>query len=356
MVSKDMRIGHYVESRGDRCHWAGLLLMLLVAIALAGCTQVAPSSTPIPTPTATVAPTPKLPTQLQEGVLPTPDPDRLDELSHLLSLVPADFSTAVFVDVRSIETSPLLQSTFDLKGIGLPAILPTTATKLLDGVGVAAGPEGGGSLAVLDGSIDIESLLQLVTGLGLPILVPEPETYRGHRLWNIDAFGLTLTVGEADPTTVVLSSGLYLENVSNLDLVKDSLDSFDGLAPRWLNDPINERLLSRLPSGFVTTLLARCGDLAHLAAVIELPGCAGAVVSAESLGGDGVVIYGLIAFEDATLASAGLQLALERIEADGGLPFGDVIAGQEEELVWIRVLVDTSQVNQVLKALSQPNQ
>ena len=123
-----------------------------------------------------------------------------------------------------------------------------------------------------------------------------------------------------------------------------------------LDDPINTRLLNRLPSGSVTTLLARCDDLARLAVVIDLPGCAGAAVSAESLGADGLVIYGLVAFEDATLASAGLQSALGRVEDEGGLPLGEVTAGQEEELVWIRVLIDTSQVAEALKALSQPTQ
>ena len=225
----------------------------------------------------------------------------------------------------------------------------------LDGVGVVAGPDGKGSLAVLDGSIDVESLLQLAGGFGIALGGPEPEAYRDHRVWNIDVFGLTVAVGEADVTTVVLSSGLVSENVSSLDLVKGSLDSFDGLAPRWLADPVNARLLNRLPSGFVTTLLARCGDIAQLAAVIDLPGCAGAAVSAESLGAERLVIYGLIAFESATLASAGLQLAIQQIEADGGLPFGDVTAGEEGELVWIRALIDTSQLAQALRALSQPH-
>ena len=254
-----------------------------------------------------------------------------------------------------MEGSPLLKSAFDLEGLGVPGIVPTAAISLLDGAGVVTGPPGDGSLAVLDGSIDVESLLQLASGFGIALGGPEPETFRDHRVWSIDAFGLTLAVGEADATTVVVSSGFFSENVSSLDLVKGSLDSFDGLAPRWLDNPINERLLNRLPSGFVTTLLARCGDLARLTPVIDLPGCA-AAASAESLGADGVVIYGLIAFDDATLASAGLKLAIQRIEADGGLPFGEVTAGQEEELVWTRVLIDTAQVAQALKALSQPAQ
>ena len=357
-----MRFSRYVESREHRRRWAGLLLFLLAAIVLAGCTQAATSSTPVPTatatptpiPTATTAPTPNLPIKLENGVLPDPDPDRLAKLSRLLTLVPADFGTAVFVDVQAIKDSPLLQSEFDMAELGLPAIVSSTATNLLNGVGVVEGPEGEGTLAVLDGPIDVESLLQLAGGFGFALGAPEPEPYRDHRVWNIDVLGLILAVGEADANTAVFSSGLNAENVYPLDLVKGSLDSFDGLAPGWLDEPVNDRLLKRLPSGFVTTLLARCGELAQLAVVIDLPGCAGAAVSAQSLGADGVVLYGLVAFEDETSASAGLELALERIEAEGGLLFGDVTVGLEEELVWTRVLLDTSQVGQALRALSQP--
>ena len=60
-------------------------------------------------------------------------------------------------------------------------------------------------------------------------------------------------------------------------------------------------------------------------------------------------------FEDAALAKAGLQLALERIEADGGLPFGKVEAGQEGDLVWTKVTIDPLQLAQALEAFTQPN-
>ena len=239
-----------------------------------------------------------------------------------------------------------------MEELGLPAIVSSAAANLLEGIGAAQGPGGEGSLAVLDGPIDVESLFQLAGGFGLCLGVPEPEPYRDHRVWKIDLLGLILAVGEADTTTVVLSSGLDSEDVSFLNLVKGSLDSFDGVSPKWLDDPVNDKLLKRLPSGFLTTLLAGCSDLAQLAVVIDLPGCAGATVSAEPLGADGVVIHGLVAFENETLASAGLDLALRRIETEGGLLFGAVAVGLEGELVWTRALIDASQVAQALEALS----
>ena len=94
-----------------------------------------------------------------------------------------------------------------MEELGLPAIVSSAAANLLEGIGAAQGPGGEGSLAVLDGPIDVESLFQLAGGFGLCLGVPEPEPYRDHRVWKIDLLGLILAVGEADTTTVVLSSG-----------------------------------------------------------------------------------------------------------------------------------------------------
>jgi hypothetical protein len=47
---------------------------------------------------------------------------------------------------------------------------------------------------------------------------------------------------------------------------------------------------------------------------------------------------------------------MQRIETDGGLAFGEVTFGQKGELVWTRRLIDTSEVDQALKALYQPAQ
>ena len=352
-----MRFGYFYRLSWSRR--AGLLFVLLAAIVLAGCTQAASSPTRLPTstPTPTLAPSPTPVSQvnLEEVVLPTPDPDRLAKLSSWLSLVPGDFTAAVFVDVEAVTSNAQLQSTFDMESLGVPAIVPLGVTNLLDMVGVASGPEGHGSLAVLDGSIDVGSLLQLAGGFGISVGQPKPELYRDHRLWNIDVFGLSLAVGEVDPATVVLSSGSSSSGVSALDLVQSSLDSADGLTSTLLDSPDNQTLLNNLPSGFTMTLLARCGDFTDLAAVMDLPNCTGAAVSAQSLGVDRVVFYGLVAFEDATLAAGALRLALEHIEAGGGLPFAKVEAGQVGELIWSRSTVEPGQVAQALKAFSSQN-
>ena len=104
----------------------------------------------------------------------------------------------------------------------------------------------------------------------------------------------------------------------------------------------------------MTTVFRRCGDLGDLGIVIDLPGCASAAVSADVLSEDTVVFYGLAGFEDESLASAALQMALERIEAGASSPFGEVAVGQEGPLVWTRVLVDAAQVSEAVQALNLP--
>ena len=236
-----MRINHYVEAGEHRRRWARLLFVLLaaIAIAIAGCTQATPSSTPAPFPTATATPIPvatptptvDVPIELESGVPPAPDPVRLAKLSRLLSLVPADLGTAVFVDVRALESSPVLESELELQGLSIPGIVPSTAINLMEGVGIAPDPEGNGVLTVLDGFTEIDNLLQLLGALRISSGPPEAEPHRDHRVWNLEALGFVMAVGEADASTVVLSSGIFSGNRSLLDLVKGSMDSFDGLAP-----------------------------------------------------------------------------------------------------------------------------
>ncbi len=139
-----------------------------------------------------------------------------------------------------------------------------------------------------------------------------------------------------------------------MDLVKSSLDSFDGLSPSLLDDPATESLLKSLPSGFAAILLPRCGDLEELASVIELPGGAAGAVSADALGEDTIVFYGLAGFEDESLASAALEMAQENIEAGASSSLGEVAVGQQGPLVWTRVLVDPAQVAQTLKSFLVP--
>lgn len=254
-----------------------------------------------------------------------------------------------------METNPILQDAVNsLEGLGLRGILPAAATSLLDGLGVVAGNNGQGPITLLDGEVDVESLLNLAGGFGLSIGGVESQIYRDHKIWGLDVLGLTLAIGEADATTFVITLGSPIGGPPALELVKSALDSFDGVAPSLLDSPGPQRLLSKLPSGFLTTLLGSCGDLKELASIIDLPGCTGAALSAAVLGTDDLIIYGIVGFQDESSAVAALDTAMQRIEEEGGLPFGGVSVGREDELVWARVVVDSAQVAQALKDFSLP--
>lgn len=337
---------------------ARLGLMLLILLGLAACSQSTPTpaSTPTPQPTATPIPvlaeSPKV--MLGDVSFPPPDQGKLENLSRLLSLVPGDYTSAVFVDINALEESPLLRNAIDLEELGVPAIISSGGTGLLDRVGVASQARGREPITLLQGEVDVESMLQLAGGFGLSLGAPQAEDYRGHQVWNIEVFGLTLAVGQADPNTVVFSSGSSADGPTAIEIVKSSLDSFDGLAPGLLGKPSTQKLLAELPSGFATALLAGCSELANLGVIVNLPGCASAAVSA-GLTQTEVVIYGLALFEEESQAAAALQLAVERIEAGVVLAIGEVAIDQEQELILVRVTVDPEQVAEALKAFLLPH-
>jgi len=336
---------------------AGLGFMLLIALGLAACSQTTPTPTPTPTPepTATPVPVAAMPPKvlLEDLSFPPPDQGQLESLSTLLSLVPGDYTSAVLVDINALEGSTLLRDAIDLEELGVPAIISTTGTGLLDRVGVASRASGREPITVLQGQIDIESLLQLAGGLGLSFGTPEAEDYRGHQVWNISVFGLTLAVGQADAKYVVFSSGSPAGGPTALELVKASLDSFDGLAPALSGNPATLKLLAELPSGFATTLLAGCAELANLGVMINLTGCVSAAVSAGFTQTE-VVIYGLALFEEESLAAEAVQMAVEQIEAEATLAIGEVAIDQDQELVRVRVSVHPEQVAEALEGFLLP--
>ena len=341
---------------------AGLLVALLFTLVLAGCAEATatPPPTPTPTPTPTPAPTPTpIPAGsvvLGEVSLPAPDPDRLAKLSHLLSLVPGEYNSAIFLDARALESSPVLRGALSLDTLGLQGALPSAATGLIDRLVLATGEGGQGAFTVLDGAFDVEALLQVATGFGLSLGGPEPEAYRDHQVWSVEIFGLTLAVGEADDSTVVFSSGSPLGGTPAVEVVENALDVFDGLQPGLLDESEIRGLVDRLPSGFAATVFHRCGDLGELGTVIDLPGCAGAAVSAGLQDDQTVMFYGLAGFVDESMATAALQIAMERIEEGASVSFGELVLDQEGPLVLAMVLVDPAQLAKAARSLTMPQQ
>ena len=326
----------------------GLLLVLLAALALAACSQVEPTPTPTATPTPTPPATPGPLVVREDLSLPVPDPNRLAQVSKLLSSVPANYHSVVALDIHGLKESPVLKRLVDSNALGIPGIIPIDATGLLDRVAVAVAQEG--QITLLQGDIDVASMLKLVAGFGLTLEIPDPEDYRGHQVWDIDILGITLALGQADATTVIFSGGASAEGPTAAVNVKATLDTFDGLTPGFLSQPNAQRLLERLPSGFVAAVLAECAGLGQLATVIDIPGCIGAAISAEITGEGEVTFYGLAAFQDEAQASAALEIALERVQDEDALPFDEVAVGQEQELIWTIIVVREEQVAEALGA------
>ena len=328
----------------------GLLLILLAALALAACTQAEPTPTPIPTATSTPTPPPTpAPLTVRRGVtLPTPDPDRLAQLSKLLSSVPAGYHSVLTLDVQGLTDSPVLSGLMNSDRLGIPGIIPIDATGLLDRVAVAVSEEG--QITLLQGAIDVASMLNLAGSFGFTLAIPDPEDYRGHLVWDINILGITLAMGQADATTVVFSSGSPAGGPPAVANVKESLDTFDGLAPGFLSRPDGQRIIERLPSGFAAAVLAECAELGRLATVINIPGCLGAGISAEITGEGEVTLYGLAAFQDEEQALAALEIALNMVQDEDALPFNEVAVGQEQEFIWTIVVVSEEQVAEALEA------
>jgi hypothetical protein len=336
----------------------GLLFALLLAVALAGCAEATPIPTATPTPTATPAPTPTpVPAAtvvLGDISLPSPDPNRLAKLSHLLSVVPGDYKSAIFMDAQALESSPALQETLSPESLGLAGVLPSAATGLVSRLVLATGEGGQGAFTVLDGSFDVAALLDVASGFGISVGSPEPEAYRDHRVWSMDVFGLTLAVGEADDSTVIFASGSTLGGAPAVELVEGALDVFDELQASLLDEPEIRGLVDQLPSGFAATVIRHCGDLGELGAVIDLPGCSGAAVSVGLQEDQTVVFYGLANFDDESLAEAALEMALKRIEEGVDLSFGELALDQQGSLILARVLVEPDQVAQAARSLTMP--
>ena len=329
---------------------SGVLLVLIGALVVAACSQ--PEPTPTPTPTATQVPSPTTtPAPLvvrRDMSFPTPDPSRLNQVSAVLSAVPGNYHSVIALDVQGLKDNPVLSGLLDSERLGIPALIPIDATASIERVAVAA--TGQGQITVMKGNIDVASLLKLVGGFGFTLNIPDPEDYRDHQVWDINILGVTLAVGQADPTNVIFSSGPPAAGTTAVAKIRESLDTFDGLSPGFLDSPDAMRLLERLPLGFATSVLSDCAALGDIATVIDIPGCIGGAVSAEITGAGEVTFYGLAAFKDEAQALAALEIALDRVQDEDGLPFDEVAVGQEEELIWSIITVESERLAEALEA------
>ena len=288
-----------------------------MATVLVACAEATPTPNPTPTPTSTPTPTPSptpfpsLPADLFEGFDATPDPAQLAQLSRLLFLVPADSRGAAFLSIGASVQDPALQRALESQDLGLVSSLPPEISSLLDALVVAVPKDGQGLILILEGAIDIDSLVQWVEGFGVSVV---PGT---------------------DPA----------------GLVKGSLDTFDDVAPGLLDDPIVALLANNLPSGLTTVLFPDCADLDTVAPNAELSGCNGVGLSAELMAEDTVAVNAVVSFVSEEQASAALPILKESFGPGDLVPLG-VAARREGSMVRVRAAVGATAVFQVVGALS----
>ena len=286
--------------------------------------------------------------------MPMPDAVKLARLSHLLSLVPAQYTQALHLDMAALRENPDVQQAIQLERLGILGALPPGAANLLDGLVVASREEGEDLIVILDGPLDIASLFQVAAAFGISLGAPEAESYRDHQLWDINLLGQKLAIGGVDGSTSVSSSGSTTGGGSAVDLVKGALDSFDGLGPRLIEDPNVARLVDRLPSGIVTALFLSCAGFEDISPIAGLEGCAGAAASVELLTAETLAVNVLVGFGLEGEASTAAALVEQGDISLGSLVPQDRATRLEGPLLAVRLLIDTADVAQVIDALIGP--
>ena len=336
-----------------RLQWIFPSVVLATLLLLAACSSDSAEAPvqPSPTPTATPEPSPTaagLSADFATAEIQPPDQQRLAQLTELLDLVPADYGSAVHLDLKAIREDPYLAA-IDPETLGLEMALPSLISQVLDRVVLAVDFESRNVITGFEGAFQIADLLNLAGRFGLRLGDDGPENYRDHQIWTVNFLDVAIAMGSARDSTGVAASGAEPDTDYAI-LVKQSLDSFDGQSPRLLDDAAATRLLENLPSGFVSVVIADCGKLTLFADLQGLPGCAAAVVSADLVDPETAVFNFLVGFGNADLAEAAVELARDALEAqsprDG---IWEVGVRQEGDLVRARVIADLPQFEETFK-------
>ena len=122
--------------------------------------------------------------------MPTSDAVKLARLSHGLSPVPAQYAQALHLDLAALREHPDVQAAHPVGEPGGTGRLPPSAAKLLDSLVVASRDGGEGLIVILDGPVDIASLIQVAGAAGITLGGTKAESHRDHRVCDIDFLGV----------------------------------------------------------------------------------------------------------------------------------------------------------------------
>ncbi len=328
---------------------AAVFTALLGMFLLAACTTDSGLITEAPQataePTATPLPTAVPYEDFAVAVIPPADPVRLAQLTELLSLVPENYSSTIYLDMESLRSNDALAAHIDPEALGMDVALPSIATGLVNTIAVAVDFETRSIVTPFQADFAIGDLLQLAGGFGLDLGDGEPTPYNGHDVWDIDALGSVLSIASADETSGVAASGQNITTDGARALAEASLDAYDGRSAKMLDAPGLSELLGGVPSGFAAGVLSQC-ERAPLFRGVEidgLSGCAAVVVSADVLPGDLAVLHSLISFTGPDLAEAAFATAAEALEnQDRSHGFEDLGVRQEGQNLRVRLIVELS--------------
>lgn len=326
-----------------------VLSVVMTAIFLAACSaQSTPTTEPAtaePAVQPSVAPTatPEPYEDFATAAVPPPDPERLAQITKLLSLVPESYTSAVYLDMEFLRSSASLAAVISPESLGLDVALPSLATGLVNTIAVAADFQTRSLVTPFQSVFTIVAMLQVGSSFGLQLNEGSPQTYEGHNIWDIDALGVVLALAAADESTGVAAAGQNATASETAVLVEASLDAFDGRSARLLDAPGLMGLVENVPSGFAAAVLSRCENLPLFADVPALPGCTGAVVTAGVLPNDLIVLHALIGFANQDQAASALERASEALERQNRTNgFQDLGVRQEGENLRVRLIVDVS--------------
>ena len=313
---------------------------------------VEPTATPVPIPTATAIPY----GDFANAEIPPADPERLAQLTKLLSLVPESFNSAVFLDLESLKSNESLADLINPKILGMDVALPSIATGLVSRIAVASDTQNRSLVTPFQSEFAIGGILRLADGFGINLSRDGPTFYEGHDVWGINAFGTVLAMAAADDTTGVAAAGQAIAPEDARALAEASLDAFDGRSATLLDTPGLSGLLADVPSGFAAAVLSGCSTVPLFDDVQELSVCTGVVVTADILPGDLVVFHSLVGFPDQAVAGLAMEQAAEALEKENrSQGFEDLGVRQEGGNLRIRLIVSLPKFAEVFQLFAPSN-
>ena len=301
-------------------------------------------STATPTPTATPAQTPtSTPTPT-----PTQDPEAAnlgkwaeevsEEVSQLMTAVPASYDAVLFTDVETMLQDPNLQSVLQEQRV-LAMLGPASGAiqELVDALVVGVDNEG--ILGVFRTSSDATGL---ITALGTLAAGVDLETYGSFEIMEINVdlplLKLHLALTVFDETTAMFATASTPDVVGAGDMVKAALDAAQQTTPGFLSDPAVAALVSEVPQGFATLIAKDCTALGETP-FEGIETCTGLVISATKEGETGF-ITGAVSFDSTEAAQAAMPAIREQLERVGGLSDSPALSSVDGNLVRFRVPVD----------------